>query len=322
MRKKWLFLSLIILLLPLLAGGCLRKNAPRKPPLPRTRTEQQQPARTEPVISLFINQTGEKKRIKIEDYIAGVVAAEMDPSWPVEALAAQAILARTFTMENIGADRVKKLHGTDASTKVEEFQAYDASKINANVRKAVNLTRGEVVLYHNKYIHAWFHACDGGESATAEEGLGYNREPTPYVKVVKDNCMAITVPANQHWTTRFSAARVREAVQQVTGHDPGADWDVAIVKTGPSGRAELLKVGRVIASAPAIRLNLGSEAVRSMKLDDFYRTGDIVVFQGKGFGHGVGLCQWGARQLAGTGRSPKEIINYYFRDVTIKKLWK
>ncbi|MCS5696426.1 SpoIID/LytB domain-containing protein [Desulfofundulus thermocisternus] len=297
-----------------LIAGCARATPPRKPAPPA-------PGR-EPTISLYINETGEKKNIKLEDYVAGVVAAEMEPSWPVNALAAQAILARTFTMENIKAGRVKKLHGTDASTSVQEFQAYNPSRINDNVRQAVARTRGEVVMYKGDYIKAWFNACDGGVSASAAEGLAYTKTPTPYVRAgARDNCLSITTPENRHWERRIPLEQVRAAVKKITGQDPGPITSVRIVRRGPSGRAMHLQVGTVTVSGPALRLALGSEWVRSMLLTSARVEGNALVLTGKGFGHGVGMCQWGARLLAQKGRSPEDIIRFYFKDVEIRKLW-
>ena len=306
---------LVLLLSFILAPGCTRKQAPAPKPAP--------PAAEEPTISLYINKTGEKKNIKLEEYIQGVVAAEMDTKWPVNALAAQAILARTFTMENIKAGRVKQLHGTDASTSVEEFQAYDPSKINDNVRKAVERTRGEVLTYKDNFIHAWFSACDGGVSATAEEGLAYTKEPTPYVKGgVQDGCLSITEPKNKAWEARIPADQARAAVRKVTGSDPGPVTSASIVKKGPSGRAEQLKIGNTVVGGPALRLALGSEKVRSMLLSDARVEGGQLVLAGKGFGHGVGMCQWGARLMAEQGKSPEDIVRFYFKDIEIKRQWK
>ncbi len=309
--------TLLVLLLVsalFLAVSCIKKQAPAPKPAPLA---------DEPTISLYINKTGEKKSIKLEEYVQGVVAAEMDTKWPVNALAAQAILARTFTMENIKAGRVKQLHGTDASTSVEEFQAYDPSKINDNVRKAVEQTRGMVVTYKDNYIHAWFSACDGGISATAEEGLAFTKEPVPYVKGgVRDGCLAITESKNKAWEARIPASQVRAAVQKVTGKDPGPITSASIEKKGPSGRAEQVRVGNTLIGGPALRLALGSEKVRSMLLTDIHVEGGQLVLKGKGFGHGVGMCQWGAKLLAEQGKSPEEIVGTYFKDVEIKKQWK
>lgn len=305
--------ALILLAACLLTAGCAKRPAPAPKPA----------LQEEPTISLYDNKTGEKKNIKIEEYIQGVVAAEMDTKWPVNALAAQAILARTFTMENIKAGRVRQLHGTDASTSVEEFQAYEPSKINDNVRQAVERTRGEVITHGDGFIHAWFSACDGGISATAEEGLAYTREPTPYVKGgVQDGCLSITEPQNRAWEARIPAEQVRAAVKKITGQDPGPLTSASIVKKGPSGRAEQIKIGNATVGGPALRLALGSEKMRSTLLSEIRVEGGQLVFRGKGFGHGVGMCQWGARLMAEQGKSPEDIINFYFKDIKIERQWK
>lgn len=315
MKKAVCRAALLLVVSGLLwCAGCARLMPPRKPAPPA--------GREEPTISLYVNQTGEKKNIKMEEYVAGVVAAEMDPTWPVNALAAQAILARTFTLENMKSGKVRNLHGTDASTSKEEFQAYDPSRINDNVRRAVDLTRGKVALYNGEYIKAWFNACDGGVSASAAEGLAFTEAPAPYVKAgVKDGCLSITVPENRYWERRIPLEKVRAAVQKITGRDPGPVTAVAVTRRGPSGRVEELKVGEVTVSGPALRMALGSDLVRSMLLTKVAVEGGSLVLAGKGFGHGVGMCQWGARLMAERGRSPEDILRFYFKDIEIRKLW-
>lgn len=308
-------ISLCLLMFFTLAalGGCTPQQ---KKPIPQ---------KTEPTISLYLNDTGQVKRIKLEEYLQGVVAAEMDPDWPVGALAAQAILARTFTLKQIQDKGGVPAHKTDASTSVEEFQAYDSGKINDNVKKAVQSTRGQVVKYQGQYINAWFSACDGGAAASALEGLAFNSEKTPYIKAgVKDGCLTITTPENKQWTASFPLSTVRSAVLKASGKDTGDinSTNVSIVKKGPSGRAEAIKVGQATISGPALRLSLGSDKMRSIYLSNLAVNGGNMVMSGKGFGHGVGMCQWGARKMAQEGKSNAEIIKFYFKDVTIEKIWK
>jgi len=313
LRRTIAVIVLLCLASLLCIAGCGKKPAKKIAP------QMQQ----EPTISLFDNKTGQKKDLKIEEYVQGVVAAEMDTKWPVNALAAQAILARTFTMENVKSGRVKQLHGTDVSTSVEESQAYNPDKINDNVRKAVEATRGEVVTHRGNYIRAWFSACDGGVSATAEEGLDFTKEPTPYIKGgVKDGCLSITEPKNKAWEARIPVDQVRAAVKEKAGQDTGPITTAAIVKKGPSGRAEQIKIGQATLSGPSLRLALDSEKVRSMLLSDIKVEGGQLVLTGKGFGHGVGMCQWGARLMAEQGKSPEDIIDFYFKDIAIEKQWK
>ncbi|MHB1128162.1 MAG: SpoIID/LytB domain-containing protein [Bacillota bacterium] len=275
----------------------------------------------EPVITLFINDTGETKKIKMEEYIQGVVAAEMDPKWPDEALAAQAILARSFTMKKIEEGGVKK-RGTDASTSVEEFQAYDAKRINDKVRQAVQRTRGELVTYKGRYINGWFFADAGGRTAaSAVEGLAFTREKAPYIHSVSDPGFAITVPENKSWTAEFPLEQVRSAVKKITGQDIGPATSAQVVKKGPSGRAMKIQIGNATVGGPALRLALGSEKMRSTLITGIAVSGGKVVIKGKGFGHGVGMSQWGARALAEQGKKAEEIINHFFSSVQIKKVW-
>lgn len=276
----------------------------------------------EPTISLFINETGEKKQVKLEEYLEGVVAAEMDPKWPDEALAAQAILARTFTLKKIK-DGGVKAHGTDASTSVEEFQAYDPTKINDKVKKAVKASRGKVLVHNGKYINAWFFADGGGQtSVSAVEGLAYEKEKAPYIKSVKDPGFEITVPENKSWSAKFPLDQVKKAIMDTVGKDPGAITSASIAKKGPSGRATKVMINDIELGAPALRLALGSEKMRSTLIDSFAINNGMLVITGKGFGHGVGMSQWGARALAEQGKSPEEIVKYWFKDVQLKQLWK
>jgi stage II sporulation protein D len=284
--------------------------------------EQKPEINEEPIISLYINETGEKKQIKLEEYLVGVVAAEMEPTWPENALAAQAILARTFTMENIASGRVKELHGTDASTSVEEFQAYNPSRINDNVRRAVQSTRGQVIKYNGEYVKGWFAACCGGVTAGAVEGLDWRKTKTPYIKAgLQDGCLDITTPENKHWVANIPLNKVREAVQQTAGQDPGNITSVDIVERGPSGRVQKVKVGSVQLSGPGFRLAVGSELMRSTLVEEMRVEGNNLVVTGRGFGHGVGMCQWGANKMATEGKSAEEIVKFYYQGVTVDKIW-
>ncbi|MDK2820635.1 MAG: stage sporulation protein [Clostridia bacterium] len=288
-------------------GGC---KAPEKRPV----TE-------EPTISLYMHETGEVKKIKIEDYLTGVVAAEMEPTWPVNALAAQAILARTFTMKKIQEGGVKA-HGTDASTNIQEFQAYNPAKVNDNVRRAVEMTRGQVIKYKGNYINSWFYSYGGTQTAaSAVEGLGFNKEETPYIQSVADPGKAITTQKNKNWTATFSVNELKTAVKKVTGKDPGSITDLGITSKGPSGRATKLKIGNTTVRAPALRLALGSKRLRSTLISDIKVSNGKVIFKGEGYGHGVGMSQWGARALAEQGKNPEQIIKYFFKGVELVKEW-
>jgi stage II sporulation protein D len=294
---------------------------------PSARPERQEPKplpgnRQEPTITLYNDQTGKKEEIELETYLQGVVAGEMENSWPREALAAQAILARTFTMKKIQEGGVKA-RNADASTNVEEFQAYAPERINQRIKDAVQETRGLVATYQGNYINGWFHACSGGQTAaSAVEGLDFRKEKAPYIKSVEDPGLKISPSENRSWKAEFPLSEVRLKVQNWVGKDPGVIDEVKIIEKGPSGRATKVKVGDLTFSGPSLRLALGSTVMRSTLFDKLEIQGGRLVAEGRGYGHGVGMSQWGARALAEEGQSATEIVKYFFRDIEIQRAWK
>jgi len=304
-NERWLLIPgvVVAIILAIVVRG--QRNAPA----PGTPNK-------EPTISVFMHNTGEVKSMALETYLEGVVAAEMTPSWPLPALEAQAIVARTFTMKKI-ADGGVPSRGTDASTKPDEFQAYDASRVNDKVKQAVRNTRGEVVTYSGKPINAWFHASSGGITASAVEGLGYRKEATPYVIPVND------MPAEpaHPWTHTFTNEEVSRAAAAV-GVTVGRVTSIKIGRKGPSGRAETLTINGKEVPAPAFRIALGDKTMKSALLDGVGMDGDSVFMKGRGYGHGVGMSQWGAWMMAQQGKSAKDIVGYYYRGVKMQSLWK
>jgi len=267
-------------------------------------------------------QTGKTKDMKLEDYVMGVVAGEMENNWPVEALAAQAIVARTYVMAFITEKGGSKYGDADISTDFEEAQAWNPDNINENVKKAVEMTRGEVVSYKGKYVNAWFHSHAGGMTATAKEGLNYKEKEPPYIQVVKSPDADAGPEGKRTWSASFSKEKVASILRNKMGQDPGTINSVSIVERGPSGRAVTLKIGDATVNAADFRIQLGSMEMRSTLLTSFKVEGNRIVMAGKGFGHGVGMSQWGAHVMAKQSKSPEEIVKYYFKDVDIVRLWK
>ena len=316
---------LVLLVIYILLGGCRLKPQdpeplaePEAPPLPESiRQEEGQ----EPVIKVYMHETGTVEEMGIEEYISGVVAAEMDPEWHEEALAAQAIIARSFTLQKIGDEGGVPEHGAHASTDIEEFQAYSAERINDRVRNAVNQTKGQVAIYQNELIRGWFHAFAGPRTALADEGLEFEDGNPPYIQIVDSPGKEIVPEEEGNWSASFSSAEVRAAVEEVAGSDPGPVVDLEISEKGPSGRATRIKINGVEVSAPSLRLALGSTEMRSTYIEDLAVEGDQVTFSGSGYGHGVGMCQWGARALAEDDWSAREIVEYFYRDIDIVQAW-
>lgn len=271
----------------------------------------------EPTISVYLADKNKVENMKIEDYILGVVGGEVKNYWPQQVLEAQAIIARTFTLKKMSEG--KTAHGTDASTDPKEFQAYNPSNVNDNIRKAVRATRGEVIMYGGKYINAYFHSYSGGKTATAKEGLNFTKEPTPYLTVIKD------YPTNEKsvlaWSNTFTKDEIKNALQKM-GYNVNDIKSIDIVKKGPSGRVETFKIGGILVNGPELRLALNPDKFRSTLITDIKSTENGFVISGRGWGHGVGMSQWGANTMAKRGASAEDIIKYYFKGITIKKLWK
>lgn len=318
----WFRLLLLSVVLAVVATGCPwapgKRPAPGRP-LRRPSAVREQGERT---LSLFVDETGERKTIKLEEYLAGVVAAEMEPNWPKAALGAQAIVARTFTLERLkSTGGVKKLHGTDVCTNPEHFQAYDPRRINDNVREAVRSTRGMVITWRGDLVKAYFHSNSGGKTATLREGLNLSMGATPYLRVVDDSNLQDNVPARDRtWTASFSMDEIRRAANKGGGGTP-AGGTLRIARKGPSGRVVTFTIDGSSVPAPDLRLALGSEKMRSTLIDKMTTSNGRVTFTGRGFGHGVGMSQWGANALARQGKSAEDIVKFYYKGVQIQKLY-
>ena len=294
---------------------------PGDPEVPSIPNEIDIGERQEPTISVYIAEEDRIEEMPMETYIRGVVAGEMDPKWPMEALAAQAIIARTFTLQKIEQEGGVPQRGAHASTDIEEFQAYSEADITDAVEQAVETTRGQVLCHDGALIRSWFSAYAGPRTALADEGLDFEEGNPPYIQIVDSPGQEIIPEEEGNWSESFPLDQVREAVRGLTGEDPGAIETVEIAERGPSGRAVSLAINDQEVSAPELRLALGSTEMRSTFLEEISVEGDSVQMAGSGFGHGVGLCQWGARAMAEDGNSPGEIVNYFYKNIDLVSLW-
>ncbi len=279
-----------------------------------------------PEITVYINETGKIKKMDIEEYLLGVVAGEMKPGWPLNAYAAQAIIARTFTMEFLARGGTRKLHKTDISTDEKEAQAYNAANITPTIRNAVKMTKGLVLTYKNRYVKGWYSASCGGRTALAKEGLAYKGPEPPYIRSVK--CPEEKeIPDNElYWQATLTSSEINEAIKKLNKPELGNIKSMEILKRSKSQRATLIKFtgdkGSAKVSGADFRINVGPEKLRSIWISDEIKNqaGKIGV-KGRGFGHGVGLCQWGSFALAKDNKSPKDIVKHYYPKAHVSKIW-
>lgn len=259
------------------------------------------------------------EEMNLEEYLEGVVAGEMKNDWPMEALKAQAILARTFVLK-FCATKQSKYEGADISTDVVEAQAYAPENINDRVRRAVAETRGMVISSEGEYVHAWFFAHSGGRTELPSVALDYRDADPEYLSVVESPDSEDAPQDVQHWTAEFSMEEVRRACADA-GVKVDAIETIEVSERGASGRAKTLVVNGKKVSAPSFRIQIGANRLKSTLIERIDIAEEKIVFTGRGFGHGVGMSQWGAYALAEEGKTAEQIIRHYFKDVDIARLW-
>lgn len=280
--------------------------------------------RMEPTIKVE-TKTGTKS-MKLEEYITGVVAGEIKPGWPLEAYKAQAILARSYALYVLTADSTRPPESGSITATHREAQAYAPQNITAIIRKAVDETRGTVITYRGKYPQAYFHSASGGWTTTAVNGglVEPGKEP-PYLKVVQSPEDAVAPPEIKSWTATFPATQVVAALAKV-GVTTQKLQGLEVGKKDEHGRAVTLIVrhdGRTTeTSAPKFRVALSPDKMRSALLTKIAVSGGNVTMSGRGFGHGVGMSQYGAYQMAKAGKKADAIIKHYYTGVNTQKLWK
>lgn len=325
MNTKRLFKLIIFIILLVLAVSCAGNKKPEQRPSSKT-TQPKIPESIsrgqgkEPVLKVYIEETKNIEELPFEEYVQGVVAGEMKNDWPEEALAAQAILARTFVMEFVTEKGGSRYKGAHISTDIEEAQAWDREGINERIKNAVKKTRGEVALHNNKYIKAWFHAHGGGKTATAGEGLAFKGGEPSYIQVTESPDSPEAPEDNKSWTASFSTEEVLKALGDM-GRKMNGVSSVKVLKKGPSGRAMTLGFDGIKVPAPEFRVAIGSTKMKSTLIDNIETKGDTITIKGRGYGHGVGMSQWGAYAMAKEGKKAEDIVKHYFKGVEIVKAW-
>lgn len=246
--------------------------------------------------------------LDVEDYLLSVVPSEMPSSWPLEALKAQAIAARSYAISNIGKNGSQ---GFDVRPTIEDQVYSGVQSEQESSNQAVAETRG-LVLYHcDKVVTAFFHSTSGGCTETAENVWS---RPVPYLKSVPDYDDGSPLFT---WTRTVSVGQLEAALAR-TKRDVGGLLAILPVSRGNSSRVKMLLVtgtrGTTYITGEQIRgmLSLPSSCFNVGHASEAY------VFAGRGFGHGLGLSQYGAKGLAEQGYNAPNILSHYFKDVTLK----
>jgi len=242
--------------------------------------------------------------VDIEDYLLSVVPSEMPSNWPLEALKAQAIAARSYAIANIG-KHAKDDYDLRATIEDQVYSGVSSENDNSNL--AVAQTNGMVLKHEGKPITAFFHSTSGGSTEFSEYVWG---KSLPYLKRVQD-----FDDASPHfsWTRKISV----DDLEKCIGTDIGSLLSLSIVARTGSKRAQYLlaqgtngshlmtgELFRRLCKLPSTLFNVGNEA-------------NAYIFAGRGFGHGLGMSQYGAKSLAERGCNAAQILSYYYKDVIV-----
>ncbi len=261
--------------------------------------------------------------VDLEDYVVGVIGAEMGSESHREALAVQAIISRGF-----GVRQVDEEHKSKAK---RWFDVYDDTrdqvyaglgKATSAVRKAVEETRGKVLLYEGKPFTTYFHSTCGGHTEPVEDIFG----GSPFKPLSGVACAWCEKSRLYEWTAKYTETEVRDLLVKA-GQKLGDVKKIEVVDRMEHGRVKMVKVWSTGAPKPievtgkALREALDVDKLLSTKFE-VVRDGDGFVFTGHGWGHGVGLCQIGAMKMAEKGKKAEEILETYYPGAQVEAAYR
>jgi len=331
---------------PVLSDG--RLPAAQEAPAPRSLPVPLQELRLEPIASrdlLVLNQRRYRgslllrpqgkdlqaiNRLPLEPYLMGVVGSEMPDSWPQAALRAQAVASRTYVLQQLRPQAPFDVKATVASQVYKGVEAESTA-----VRQAVTSTDGKVLLHGQQLINAVFHSSSGG--ATENSGDLWSRQ-LPYLVSVPD--FDSTSPVSR-WEKALEPEDLRQTFKEIGGA-------VAIepLQTSPTGRLRRARVigpsGELVLTGSELRQRLG---LRSTLVQFSFEPADRIapptqgqsqaapvvasfpesspsvrlMARGRGYGHGVGMSQWGAYALALRGKSYEDILRHYYKGTVLRR---
>ncbi len=254
--------------------------------------------------------------LELETYVTGIVSSELPRSWPLAAYQAQAVAARTFAM-------MQKYRRLDLPYHMESSvldQVYHGvEREHALAEEAAASTRGQVLSARRHLVEAYFHAACGGQTESAAEGWG---SPLDYLPGSPcGRCM--TSGSNRaNWTVKVSRRDLDKAFAALAG---GPVDGIKIRSRTASKRVKSVELSsgkkrKTITGADFRRL-LGWSVVWSTQIDSITLKGDGLTVVGRGSGHGVGMCQWGAKGYGDDGVSYTDILARYYPGAVLKRLY-
>ncbi|MCQ2252225.1 MAG: SpoIID/LytB domain-containing protein [Bacteroidales bacterium] len=308
----------------------------------------------------FINTDGKVLAIniiKLEDYICSVISSEMNGDNPLELLKAHAVISRSWLMAQISGGTLpgEKIYSDAEISTWYDREAHSIFDVcaddhcqryqgitrahNPNVRKAIEATRGLMLMYDGEPCDARFSKCCGGKTELFEncwQPVHFNyleSADCPYCntndqELLKKvlNTYDVTTRDFYRWDVTLGNSRIKELLKTKAGEDLGDIIDMTPLHRGPSGRITRLEIRgskktKIFGKELEIRRLLSDSHLYSSAFDVEKNDNGSFVLHGWGWGHGVGLCQIGAAVMASQGHSFTDILQLYYKGAELKKMY-
>ena len=237
----------------------------------------------------------------LEEYLCGVVPKETFASWPKEALKAQAICSRSYTIAKCEENYQKDYDLTSPGDQLYGGASAEAASTTA----AVYETAGNYLEYNGKPLLTFFHTCCGGATEDGEKIFTYVRfYPSGVTSPYCNGCK------HYAWEYSISAADLASKLK-AAGYNPGNAAPLQITKRFNSGRVAEIKIGSATLTGEQLRKAVGYDVIKSTRFS-VSLSGSVYTFRGNGWGHGVGMCQWCTKGMADQGITHEKMLEHFY----------
>jgi stage II sporulation protein D len=255
--------------------------------------------------------------IPIEDYLKGVLPSEVNPKWPAESLRAQAIASRTYALFKMIENRSQRYHlSKDVLSQVYGGKGQEHTLSN----HAVEMTQGQIMTHEGKVFPAYFHSTCGGHTTRAE--FIWPVEPHPALEGVE--CNFCWQSKHYRWAVDMPAAEIEKKLKAKRVQAAGLK-NITMENKDATGRARFIGIetaaGKTKIHSNDFRIWVDPMKFKSTWIQSIEKKGGIFSFKGRGWGHGVGLCQYGIKQLGEMGYDAGKILRYYYPGSQITQYW-
>lgn len=278
---------------------------------------------------LFLNESGYRGKIElhnvlgkiyiinilnIEEYLYSVVPSEMPSLWNVEALKAQSVASRTYTYYHLLKNKSKSIYDLDSTTNFQVYKGISSEKDSST--EAVNSTAGIIMTYHYEPIIAYFHSTSGGK--TSDDKDVWSGTDLPYLESV--DCTYSKDSPHYQWETVLTSEEIKSALSkkykriekiQKMSFKKNNDRVIEVNVIHNNGTLTL--------SGNEFRLLFTPQKLKSTFFTAKMEKGSLKI-SGKGWGHGVGMCQWGAKGRSEKGIKYNDILSYYYKGIKFQKI--